>query len=61
MCFIVFFLGLNGGRFLSDALEKDRDTLTDKINNGIMTMDKKVEDAFAFCMKTFEKMRSVSA
>ena len=27
---------------MSDALEKDRDTLTDKINNGIMTMDKKV-------------------
>lgn len=46
---------------MSDALEKDRDTLTDKINNGIMIMDKKVEDAFAFRMKTFEKMRSVSA
>lgn len=46
---------------MSDALEKDRDTLTDKINNGIMTMDNKVEDAFAFRMKTFEKMRSVSA
>jgi len=60
-CFFVFFLGLNGGRFLSDALEKDRDTLTDKINNGIITMGKKVEDAFAFRMKTFEKMRSVSA
>lgn len=40
---------------MSDALEKDRDTLTDKINNGIITMDKKVEDAFAFRMKTFEK------
>ena len=40
---------------MSDALEKDRDTLTDKINNGIMTMDKKVEDAFAFRMKHLKK------
>lgn len=46
---------------MSDAPEKDGDTLTDKINNGIITMDKKVEDAFAFRLKTFEKMRSVSA
>lgn len=53
--FFVFFLRMNGGRFLSDTLEKDRDTLTDKINNGIITMDKKVEDAFAFRLKTVEK------
>ena len=46
---------------MSDALEKGGDTLTDKINNGIITMDKKMEDAFAFCLKAFEKMRSVSA
>lgn len=41
--------------FLSDAPEKDGDTLTDKINNGIITMDKKVEDAFAFRMKHLKK------
>lgn len=46
---------------MSDALEKGGDTLTDKINNGIITMDKKMEDAFAFRLKAFEKMRSVSA
>jgi len=46
---------MNGGRFLSDTLEKDGDTLTDKINNGIITMDKKVEDAFAFRMKHLKK------
>ena len=40
---------------MSDAPEKDGDTLTDKINNGIITMDKKVEDAFAFRLKAFEK------
>ena len=47
------------GGLLSGYLEKDRDTLTDRINNGIITMDKKVEDAFAFRLKTFEKMRRV--
>ena len=32
-----------------------------KLENEIYYGDKKVEDAFAFRMKTFEKMRSVSA
>lgn len=40
---------------MSDAPEKDGDTLTDKINNGIITMDKKMEDAFAFRMKYLKK------
>lgn len=44
---------------MSDALEKDRDTLTDKINNGIMTMDNKVEDAFAFRLKTLKNEKRV--
>lgn len=44
---------------MSDALEKDRDTLTDKINNGIMTMDNKVEDASAFRLKTLKNETSV--
>jgi len=56
-----FFLERNDSGGLSDTLEKDRDALTDKINNGIIIMDKKIEDAFAFRLKAFEKMRSVSA
>lgn len=45
--------------FLSDAPEKDGDTLTDKINNGIITMDKKMEDAFAFRMKHLKNEKRV--
>ena len=43
------------GGLLSGYLEKDRDTLTDKKNNSIITMDKKVGDAFAFRMKHLKK------
>ena len=40
-----FFLERNDSGGLSDTLEKDRDTLTDKINNGIIIMEKRVEFA----------------